>query len=127
MSFQSFESVANASVAEPVPFVELHSIPGYDQQIFTPVDQQNAQLGTEQFAPVTDTSGEFKLAQDDINQVPIDQTLTLDSVLQDIQEDYENGLFYSIRDQVPFFYPELPGVIVFDDQVAPIEEQQPAE
>ena len=127
MSLQSFESGASAAVAEPVPFVELQSIQGYDQQIFTPVDQQDAQLGTEQFVPTTDAAGVVKVAQDQTSEQPGGEApLTLESVLQDIQKDYENGLFYSFRDQVPFFYPTLPGVIVYDEQGAPIEEQQQA-
>lgn len=127
MSLQSFESGASAAVAEPVPFVELQSIQGYDQQIFTPVDEQDAQLGTEQFAPTTDATGVVKVAQDQTTeQQGGEAPLTLESVLQDIQKDYENGLFYSFRDQVPFFYPTLPGVIVYEEQGVPIEEQQPA-
>lgn len=37
---------------------------------------------------------------------------TLDGVLTGILKDYRNGLFYSLRDQVPFYYPPLPDVVI---------------
>jgi hypothetical protein len=37
---------------------------------------------------------------------------TLDNILTSILKDYRNGLFYSFRDQIPFYYPHLPELFI---------------
>ncbi len=123
MSLQTFESVPNTAVCQPYPpDLSQLSFPDVEVQSIPTFGQQDAQLADQQYATAADATDEVKVALDESNALPEEPNPSMEEVLRDIQRAYDNGLFQSFRDQIPSYYPELPGVVMVDENGVPIEE-----
>jgi hypothetical protein len=110
MSFQTFESV-------PQSIVDQQYVPAISETTEDPNLQDQSYLQQTDFEPSAQESTD---SNPEINQEP----LTMESVLAEIHQDYQNGLFGSLlREYVPFYYPALPNLKISDDDAAAPEEQ----
>lgn len=99
MSHQTFESIAQL-------VADQEQAPARNQTAELPGLVALYGVQQNKYEPITD---EEKGTKPEHVEAPAP---SLDKVLTGILKDYRNGLFYSLRDQVPFYYPPLPDVVI---------------